>query len=140
MKILLAADGSPYTEKALAFIATHRELAGAEGELMVLHVQPPLPPGVKRMLDAAAVASYYQQESEAVLEPIRQLLLRREMRHRCTWILGNPVEEILRAIENDQPQLVVMGTHGRGFVGRALMGSVAQQVLERSQIPVLLVK
>jgi len=34
----------------------------------------------------------------------------------------------------------VMGTHGRGLLGNALMGSVAQRVVSGSTVPVLLVK
>ena len=36
--------------------------------------------------------------------------------------------------------LVVMGTHGHGVLGRALLGSVAQTVVTHSEVPVLLVK
>jgi nucleotide-binding universal stress UspA family protein len=36
--------------------------------------------------------------------------------------------------------MVVMGTHGHGLLGRALMGSVAQRVVTESTVPVLLVR
>jgi nucleotide-binding universal stress UspA family protein len=36
--------------------------------------------------------------------------------------------------------MIVMGTHGHGVIGRAVMGSVAQRVLAEADIPVLLVK
>ncbi len=36
--------------------------------------------------------------------------------------------------------MIVMGTHGHGLIGRALMGSVAQRVVTDAEIPVLLVK
>jgi nucleotide-binding universal stress UspA family protein len=36
--------------------------------------------------------------------------------------------------------MIVMGTHGHGVFGRALMGSVAQSVVSECDIPVLLVK
>ena len=45
MKILLAADGSKYTQRALDFIVKHRELLDAQSELLVMHVQMPLPTG-----------------------------------------------------------------------------------------------
>ena len=36
--------------------------------------------------------------------------------------------------------MVVMGTHGHGLLGRALMGSIAQRVITDCDVPVLLVK
>jgi len=36
--------------------------------------------------------------------------------------------------------MIVMGTHGHGLLGRALMGSVAQKVVAETDVPVLLVK
>jgi nucleotide-binding universal stress UspA family protein len=36
--------------------------------------------------------------------------------------------------------MVVMGTHGHGLLGTAVMGSVAQRVVVDSDVPVLLVK
>lgn len=53
---------------------------------------------------------------------------------------GIPWREILAAIEQKQVDLVVMGTHGRRGVGRALMGSVAEKVVRLSPIPVLTVR
>jgi nucleotide-binding universal stress UspA family protein len=36
--------------------------------------------------------------------------------------------------------MIVMGTHGHGLLGRAMMGSVAQRVVTDSPVPVLLVR
>ena len=48
-----------------------------------------------------------------------------------------PVEGILAAIEEHQPDLVVMGTHGRGTLSRLMFGSVARAVLRASKAPVV---
>jgi nucleotide-binding universal stress UspA family protein len=50
---------------------------------------------------------------------------------------GVPATEILKAVAEVQPDLVVMGTHGRRGVGRALFGSVAEKVVRLSPVPVL---
>src|SRR6185437_9541673 len=50
-----------------------------------------------------------------------------------------PVEAILDATRHVEADLIVMSTHGRGGLSRMLYGSVADQVLRRTTIPVLLV-
>jgi nucleotide-binding universal stress UspA family protein len=50
---------------------------------------------------------------------------------------GLPVEAILAAIEQHQPDLVVMGTHGRGALARLMLGSVTESVLAGTMTPVL---
>lgn len=140
MKILLAADGSKYTKKALAFLTTHESLCGPGDELVVLHVQAPLPPRVKTLAGAAMVRDWHRDEAARVLEPITRFLQRHPIAFRASWIVGPPAEEILAAAEREKASMIVMGTHGRGLVGRALMGSVAQRALTGSKVPVLLVK
>ena len=48
-----------------------------------------------------------------------------------------PVEGILAAIADHQPDLVVIGTHGRGALSRLMFGSVARAVLRASNVPVV---
>jgi nucleotide-binding universal stress UspA family protein len=56
-----------------------------------------------------------------------------------TILEGNPEREIIdHATENDS-DLIVMGTHGRGGIDRLLLGSVAEHVVRRSPVPVLTV-
>lgn len=140
MKILLAADGSKYTKKALGFLTANENFCGAGDELIVLHVQAPVPPRVKTMVGAAAVRDYHRDEAEGVLKPIEAFLDRHGLNYRTKWVVGSPAEEIEAMIADEKVQLVVMGTHGRGMMGRVLMGSVAQRVLTASSVPVLLVK
>ena len=55
-------------------------------------------------------------------------------------VTGNPWEEIVRVAKSENADLVVMGTHGRRGMSRALLGSVAEQVLRTSTVPVLVVR
>jgi nucleotide-binding universal stress UspA family protein len=140
MKLLLAADGSKFTKKALAFLVTHENLLGPDDELVVLHVQPPVPPRVTTLAGATLVATYHREEAEKVLEPVKRFLARHEIAFTCSWVVGSPVAEILKAVKKQKCHMVVMGTHGHGLLGRALMGSVAQRVVTDCEVPVLLVK
>ena len=54
--------------------------------------------------------------------------------------IGNPVEEILQEIEASGCDMVVMGTHGRGILANAMMGSTSRRVLRRCKKPVLVVR
>ncbi len=140
MKIIFPADGSAFTKKALAFLMTHETLCGPEDELVVLNVQPPVPPRVKRMLGSGVVNDYHQDESRRVLEPIERFLKRHPVHYTCRSVVGSPAAEILKAIAKERAHMVVMGTHGHGLLGSAVMGSVAQRVLSDALVPVLLVK
>jgi len=140
MKIVLAADGSSYTKKALAFLVTHEEIAGAGGEVVVVNVQPAVPPRVKSMVGAAAVADYHREESEKVLKPIGKFLERHGIAYTTRSAVGHPGVEIAKAAKKEKAHMIVMGTHGHGILGRALLGSVAQNVITDCEMPVLLVK
>ena len=140
MKIVLAADGSSYTKKALAFLTTHENLAGPEDEVVVLNVQAPMPPRVKTMVGAAVVNDYHRDEAQKVLDSIGRFLKRHDVQFKTSWLVGSPVQEILRAAKREKAHMIVMGTHGHGILGRALMGSVAQRVVTDSTVPILLVK
>ena len=88
MKIILPVDGSEFTKKALAFLATHENLCGPDDELLVLNVQPPVPARVKRMLGSKVVNDYHQEEAQRVLDPIERFLKRHPISYSCRWVVG----------------------------------------------------
>lgn len=52
---------------------------------------------------------------------------------------GNPAEAVLNAAAHEQAGLIVMGTRGRGFLGRTILGSTARDVLMGARVPVAVV-
>ncbi len=54
-------------------------------------------------------------------------------------ISGDPATEILKMIESEGIDLVVMGTHGRKGLKHTIFGSVAENVVKKSPVPVLTV-
>jgi nucleotide-binding universal stress UspA family protein len=53
--------------------------------------------------------------------------------------MGHPVEEILTAADEEGCDVIVLGSHGKGFMKQTFLGSVSRQVLERSKRPVFVV-
>jgi len=54
--------------------------------------------------------------------------------------VGNPVKNIVSTAKEGDYELIIMGTHGHGKIGQALIGSVASEVIRISEIPVMVVK
>lgn len=53
---------------------------------------------------------------------------------------GTPAYDLLKYVQHCGADLIVMGTHGRKGLGHLLMGSVAEEVLRHSPVPVLVVR
>lgn len=53
---------------------------------------------------------------------------------------GNPSAEILAYVEHATIDLIVMGTHGRGAMAHALLGSVAEKIVRTAPCPVVTVR
>lgn len=140
MKILLAADGSRFTKKALAYVVVNQLLRDPGSTLCVVNVQPALPPNVTRQLGRQVVDDYHRDQAEKVLQPIRRFLARHGLEAEVQWCVGVAADEIVGLARRDKARLIVMGTHGHGLLGRLVMGSVAQRVVAESPVPVLLVK
>jgi nucleotide-binding universal stress UspA family protein len=115
-------------------------MCGPDDELVVINVQPPIPHRVQRMVGATTVRDYHNDEATKVLKSIERFLTKHHLHFRTSWVAGAPATEILKAATKEKAHMIVMGTHGHGLIGRAVMGSVAQRVLVEANIPVLLVK
>jgi nucleotide-binding universal stress UspA family protein len=49
------------------------------------------------------------------------------------------VEEILKAADEEQCSMIILGTHGKGFLKQTFLGSVARSVLDRAKKPVFII-
>ncbi len=140
MKVLLAADGSEFTKKALVYMAEHKQFLGAQDELLIVNVQTLLPTILTAAISVEKALVLQEAEAEKVFAPVRKFLDKHSFKYRCVSVIGSIATEINDLAESEHVHLILMGTHGRDLMGRAIMGSVAQKVVAKSTIPVLLVK
>jgi nucleotide-binding universal stress UspA family protein len=54
--------------------------------------------------------------------------------------IGTPAKSIMEIAQAQQASLIVMMSHGRGWFKRAIMGSVAEEILRGSKVPVLIIR
>jgi len=133
-------DGSAVAETILPFIL---EIAGPlDMEVVLLRVVQPLPPvvieGSRHVMSEAVEAR--QMDAEEYLAAMAVELRDKGVRVETRVRRGAPTEEILAGAREIGADLIAMTTHGRSGLGRLLFGSVAEDVLRHSDIPVFLMR
>ena len=140
MKILLAVDGSPYTQKMLDFLTQHRDWLVASNEITVIHVTEPLPHRSAAGQTAEKVREMYLEDLALVLNPIRTFLSQHGVTAKFVSEVGLAGKHIAQAAQQGGFNLVIMGSHGHGAMTNLVMGSVATTVLSHCKTPVLLIR
>ena len=139
MKILLPVDGSKHTRRMLSYIAAHDDLLGAGHEYLLFTVVPALSGRAAAFFDRGTLDEYYQDEAEKVLRAPRVFAEKQGWTVHSAHASGHAAEQIAARAKSYKPALIVMGTHGHSALANAVLGSVAQGVLARCRLPVLLV-
>lgn len=143
-KILVALDGSPTSDAALAeAIRLAKEQASS---LRLVHVvdQRPAYLGAETVEQVDEYEHALCRAGEAVLAEalaaVRREGLAAEVRLlRIETIEQHAADEVVAEAKRWPADLVVIGTHGRGGVEHMLLGSVAEKVLRKAPCPVLIV-
>jgi nucleotide-binding universal stress UspA family protein len=140
-RIVVPTDFSTCAEQAWALA---QRLAAAFGsELVLAHVvvETPLwsegPFNMDRVRDVYAAARTWGTE---MLDRWATEARNKGLSVRTALRAGAPHEEIVALATDERADLVVIGTHGRGGVNRALLGSVADRVVRLAPCPVLTIR
>ena len=136
--VLVPTDFSEHSEKAIQYGA---ELAAKFGAaLHLMHTVDTTP-----VLYGEGGAFPFESAEEIVAVAAKQLdqieieSLGKEqvVRRACQ---GTPFVEIVRYAKENNVDLIVLGTHGRGAIAHMLLGSVAEKVVRKAPCPVLVVR
>jgi nucleotide-binding universal stress UspA family protein len=151
-RLLVPLDGSRFASRALRYAAEVAQRFGAE--VILIQVIKPATP----VIDAGAPVGVSPAAAEIVLQAALEADKRnaaragrylsgkvraiRSRRIRSSYhvLMGEAARSIMEFSEKENIDLVVMTTHGKSGLRRALMGSVADVVIRESGKPVLVIR
>jgi nucleotide-binding universal stress UspA family protein len=133
--VLVATDFGKAAERAAELGASFAERFGAKLTLLFVFSVPN---------SAFATGSYFhvaalEREARLTFEAETAKLKERFPQLMSVMRAGTPWEEIIAAAKEMGADLIVMGTHGRRGLPRALLGSVAERVVRMANVPVMTV-
>ncbi|WP_309639935.1 universal stress protein [Methylibium sp.] len=140
MKMLVAIDGSQFTQRMLDFVVKHPEMIGSAPDITLVTAVPAIPAHAARFLDRALLKSYYDEEAEAVLAPARTAFAQAGIDVKSLPLKGHPATVISAHASSGKYDLVLMGSHGNSLLGNVVLGSVVTGVLAHCKTPVLIVR
>lgn len=139
MKILVAVDGSDVSLRAVHNLIEHLQWFRGHPEIHLLHVHPPIPTELALThVSQDTLDCYYREEGEAALASARSLLDEAGIAYKVHIHVGEPAYVIVNQAHELGCSLICMGSHGRGALANAVLGSVVAKVLHNAHTAVLL--
>ncbi|MGE3276446.1 MAG: universal stress protein [Vicinamibacterales bacterium] len=140
--VLVPTDFSETSEVALRYGRALAEKFDATLHLVHVVQEPFAQPWAVEAygFSLASLQEQWQQDAAHRLDEALPEAERAASHAKVCTILGHPVVELLRYAEEQQVDLIVMGTHGRGPLGHMVMGSVAERIVRKAPCPVLTVR
>jgi len=140
--VLVPTDFSETSDRAIRYAKAFAKAFGAT--LHVIHVVEE-PYGQPWAVEAygfslAALQDEWIKEAGTRMAKVQAETEQAAVTTVTATVLGHPVMEILRYAKDQNVDLIVMGTHGRGPLGHVVMGSVAERVVRKAPCPVLTVR
>ena len=140
-EILVPIDGSPCSEHVLPVALDIARRSGARVHLVQVH-EPVVPAAqaIDMPVFDAAFDGELRRHEEQYLLSLANRCARVGVRTRTELLDGAVSEAVARHAAEADIDIIVMTTHGRGGISRAWIGSVADALIRRAAVPVLLVR
>lgn len=139
-KILLPTDGSEHAEKTIQYAVSLAKATGAT--LVAMYAFTP-PLSLRSQRGAAMMEEFrtsLEAEAKDIIAEVAERLTKEGLHVTTLAVEGSPAEAILRAAEDEKPDVIVMGSRGGGSWPGLTLGSVAEKVVRYSPVTVTVVK
>ena len=135
-RILVAVEHSPADRTIVTHVTALAKLTGAE--LLLVHVADGF---AARNFDRLKLReSEEMKDDRAYLESLRADLAAQGLKVSTHLALGDPAQELIRAADDGNVDLIAMSTHGHRFLSDVIHGATADRVRHLVKIPVLLLR
>lgn len=138
--ILLPLDGSAFSEHALPAALELARRLGARLHLVHVHESPSVLAGDGAVMVEAQLGQALRAQEEEYLSGVASRCQAQGVSARTALLEGPVATALATYIQDAAITLVAMTTHGRGGISRAWVGSVADAVVRRASVPVLLLR
>ena len=132
-RILCPVDFSPTSDYALKFASSLAREKGAT--LFVVHIEDPYTHYETGQHTMVPMDS--ERDSEKLMKMLPKAT---NVKFEEDILHGDTADEVLAFADKKDIDLIVIGSHGRKGISRLLMGSVAEAIVRRANVPVLTVK
>jgi nucleotide-binding universal stress UspA family protein len=137
-KILLAVDGSEHSRRAVDFLVTRIKRIGCD-KVILVNVQP-VQEFMALAMNPDVILGELRNNGEKVLAEPRQRLDVHGIPYEERLEFGEVAQSIVKVAREEGCEQIIMGTRGQGAIAGLLLGSVATNVLQLTDVPVTLVK
>jgi nucleotide-binding universal stress UspA family protein len=137
-KILIPTDGSETAEKAVEHgIKLARALGCEVIGLYVIDISAFA--GVPTETIWGSMRKLLEEEGNKALATVERIAKENDVKFSVSIKEGIPSEDIIKVSEEENIDLIIMGTAGRAGLNRFLLGSVAEKVVRSAQCPVMVI-
>jgi nucleotide-binding universal stress UspA family protein len=134
VKILLAIDGSRFSDAAIHTLAT--QLRPQDKEVLLVHVIE----GAAFFEQDAALQERHRRSEKLMLHATETLHSAGFQNVHTRVVEGEPRMGILEVASEWRPDCIMLGSHGRKGLEKLLLGSVAQSVAQHASCSVFIVR
>jgi nucleotide-binding universal stress UspA family protein len=139
-RILVPLDGSDLASSVLPFVADLAKPLEASVLLFQAINEPAITyPGSGAVFDDTTLKEM-EAAAREYLKTAAEGLISQGVKTDIAAALGNTTDAIAWAAERERADIIAMSTHGRSGVGRLVLGSVADSVVRRTTLPVIVVR